>query len=131
MGGLYTVDNAETQSPAITTTYTLAGQKVAVREGGTLSYLVTDHLGSVIALLDGDGDLIEGSQQRYYPFGATVGRQHRNSLVVYWSAHEHFRFWADGLQCAFYVAKAGSLCATGYDCAGRAAGIESLQLRIQ
>jgi RHS repeat-associated protein len=70
MGGLYTVEDAESGSPAITTTYTLAGQKVAVREGGALSYLVTDHLGSVIALLDGDGDLIAGSEQRYYPFGA-------------------------------------------------------------
>ena len=70
MGGLYTVEDAESGSPAITTTYTLAGQKVAVREGGTLSYLVTDHLCSVIALLDGDGDLIAGSEQRYYPFGA-------------------------------------------------------------
>jgi hypothetical protein len=43
---------------------------VAVREGGTLSYLVTDPLGSVIALLDSNGDLIAGSEQRYYPFGA-------------------------------------------------------------
>jgi hypothetical protein len=65
MGGLYTVEDAESGSPVITTTYTLAGQKVAVREGGALSYLVTDHLGSVIALLDGDGDLIAGSEQSH------------------------------------------------------------------
>jgi RHS repeat-associated protein len=39
-------------------------------DGSGIRYLLGDHLGSVIALLDGDGDLIAGSEQRYYPFGA-------------------------------------------------------------
>ena len=29
----------------------------------------TDHLGSVIVLLDTTGDIVEGTEQRYLPFG--------------------------------------------------------------
>jgi len=56
------------------TTYTIAGQMVAVRvkvSGGsnTLYYTYTDHLGSVVAMSDTAGGVINGSLARYDPFG--------------------------------------------------------------
>jgi hypothetical protein len=52
--------------------YSFAGQMVAVRAcpSGTcsgLNYLLTDHLGSVVAVTDSAGGLL--TQQRYLPFG--------------------------------------------------------------
>ena len=51
--------------------YAIAGQTVAVRtmtgETNTLNYLLTDPLGSVVAVTDEDGALV--SEQRYLPFG--------------------------------------------------------------
>lgn len=59
------------------TTYSLAGQAVAVRVqvvGGSNSfyYLHTDHLGSTTALSTSGvpSSLVSGSTARYYPFGA-------------------------------------------------------------
>jgi len=54
------------------TTYTLAGQLIAVRvhtgaTGNGATY--TDHLGNVVAWSDADGALIAGSLARYEPFG--------------------------------------------------------------
>jgi hypothetical protein len=60
--------------PATTTRkyYSIAGQPVAMTTctGGTcagLSYFLTDHLGSVVAVLNSTGTIL--SEQRYLPFG--------------------------------------------------------------
>lgn len=42
---------------------------VAVDDGSDLLYLLSDHLGSVVAVVDDNGDLVLGSEQRYLPFG--------------------------------------------------------------
>jgi hypothetical protein len=51
--------------------YAFGGQTVAMRtiieSSTTLVYFLTDHLGSVVAVLDADGAVL--SQQRYLPFG--------------------------------------------------------------
>jgi RHS repeat-associated protein len=73
-------------SPAVTelsaptverVTYTLDGKTVAVRVSGHpdgdangLFYLHTDHLGSVTAMTDENGELVDDSVSRFYPFGA-------------------------------------------------------------
>ena len=54
----------------VTTTYYLAGgQRLALRQGGTLYYLVMDHLGSTSLTLDANGNLI--GEMKYYPYGET------------------------------------------------------------
>jgi len=47
--------------------YTFGGQRVAMRQGGVVYYLHTDHLGSVSVVSDGSGDLL--AAQLYYPYG--------------------------------------------------------------
>jgi RHS repeat-associated protein len=49
--------------------YAFAGMSVAMNSGSGLNYLLTDHLGSVIAVLGNESSGIPISQQRYYPFG--------------------------------------------------------------
>jgi len=68
-GGAY-----EVTGDTIRKYYSFAGQTIAVREyntstpsTSTLSYLLTDHLGSVVAITNASGTLT--SQQRYLPFG--------------------------------------------------------------
>lgn len=55
--------------------YQALGRKIAVRRdsggGGLLSYLLTDHLGSATAALNGIGLVIPGSAVSYWPYGAT------------------------------------------------------------
>ncbi len=69
-GGAYEVQTggAETMTKVY---YAIAGQTVAVRTmttgSSTLNYLLTDHLGSVVAVTDEEGALV--SEQRYLPFG--------------------------------------------------------------
>jgi RHS repeat-associated protein len=48
--------------------YSIAGMMVAVNDGTGLQYLLTDHLGSTVAVTNSSGTLT--SQQRYLPFGA-------------------------------------------------------------
>jgi RHS repeat-associated protein len=62
MGGSY-----EVTGEAVRKYYALAGAMVAMRDADGLKYLLTDQLGSVVAVTDEDGDLSE--QQRYLPFG--------------------------------------------------------------
>jgi RHS repeat-associated protein len=62
MGGLYEVNGS-----SVTKYYSIAGSTVAMNDGSGLKYLLTDHLGSVVAVTDSSGTLI--SQQRYLPFG--------------------------------------------------------------
>ncbi|MCP4427086.1 MAG: LamG domain-containing protein, partial [Chloroflexi bacterium] len=57
------------------TTYSLAGQAIAVRVTGDLDgndglyYMHSDHLGSASAMSDADGALVPDSLARYTPFG--------------------------------------------------------------
>jgi len=46
----------------------VAGQRVAMRDSSGVKYLLTDHLGSVSAVLNASGSLL--SEQRYLPFGS-------------------------------------------------------------
>ncbi len=53
-GGLYEVTlSAAGQETGVKRYYAVAGQIVALRDGGGTFYLLTDHLGSVVAVLDG------------------------------------------------------------------------------
>ncbi len=54
----------------MTTTYYFAGStRIAVRQGGVLSYLVGDHLGSTSLTLNANGTKI--GEMMYYPYGET------------------------------------------------------------
>ncbi|MEW6085786.1 MAG: RHS repeat-associated core domain-containing protein [Chloroflexota bacterium] len=63
MGGQYEVKDGATKKY-----YSIAGMMVAVNDGTALQYLLTDHLGSTVAVTNSSGTLT--SQQRYLPFGA-------------------------------------------------------------
>jgi RHS repeat-associated protein len=63
MGGQY-----EIKDGAAKKYYSIAGMMVAVNDGTGLQYLLTDHLGSTVAVTNASGTLT--SQQRYLPFGA-------------------------------------------------------------
>jgi len=64
MGGQY-----ELKDGAAKKYYSIAGMMVAVKDStGALQYLLTDHLGSTVAVTNASGTLT--SQQRYLPFGA-------------------------------------------------------------
>jgi RHS repeat-associated protein/uncharacterized repeat protein (TIGR01451 family) len=65
-GGIYEVRDAA-GSVEIVKYYAVAGQRVAMRDSEGTKYLLTDHLGSVVGLVDNNGTLIE--EQRYMPFG--------------------------------------------------------------
>ena len=47
--------------------YAVGGQTIALRDAGGTFYLLTDHLGSVVAVLDASGAVV--GEQRYRPFG--------------------------------------------------------------
>ena len=64
MGGAYKVT---LETSAVRKYYSIAGQRVAMNDGDGLKYLLTDHLGSVAAVLSEAGTFI--SEQRYMPFG--------------------------------------------------------------
>jgi RHS repeat-associated protein len=49
--------------------YSIAGTMVATQDASGLQYLLTDHLGSTVAVTNASGTLT--SQQRYLPFGGT------------------------------------------------------------
>jgi RHS repeat-associated protein len=63
MGGQY-----ELKDGAIKKYYSIAGMMVATQDASGLQYLLTDHLGSTVAVTNASGTLT--SQQRYLPFGA-------------------------------------------------------------
>jgi RHS repeat-associated protein len=64
MGGQYEIKDGATKKY-----YSIAGMMVAVNDGTGLQYLLTDHLGSTVAVTNSSGTLT--SQQRYLPFGGT------------------------------------------------------------
>ena len=47
--------------------FTFAGQTIAMKDANGLKYFLTDHLGSISAVLNSSGNVL--SQQRYLPFG--------------------------------------------------------------
>ncbi len=53
------------------TDYTLGSQQVALRQGGVLTCLHGDHLGSASLATDASGAKIVHSDTRYYPYGVT------------------------------------------------------------
>jgi RHS repeat-associated protein len=67
-GGSYEVRDAA-GSPQVLKYYAVAGQRLAMMDGTTTRYLLTDHLGSVVAILDDSGNLVNAQEQRYMPFG--------------------------------------------------------------
>jgi RHS repeat-associated protein len=73
-GGSYTVVDAA-GSAEVTKYYSVGGQRIAMRKDGELSYLLTDHLGSVDVVLEQNeqGNWVSASEQRYLPFG---GKRH-------------------------------------------------------
>jgi YD repeat-containing protein len=62
MGGAY-----EVKDSTVKKYYSIAGMMVAVNDGTAVQYLLTDHLGSTVAVTNASGTLT--SQQRYLPFG--------------------------------------------------------------
>ena len=54
---------------ATTQYYTLDSQRIALRQGSTLYYLLSDHLGSTSVTLDAAGNAV--STLRYYPWGTS------------------------------------------------------------
>jgi RHS repeat-associated protein len=76
MGGAYEVTSEEGQSDTIRKYYSLSGITVAtlvtngqgqVDDGEDMYYFLTDHLGSVVGVMDASGTLV--AEQRYMPFG--------------------------------------------------------------
>jgi len=65
-GGSYEV-HLDGLSTDITHYYAIAGERFMRDSSGDLHYLLTDHLGSVVAVADAVGDV--ESQQRYAPYG--------------------------------------------------------------
>jgi RHS repeat-associated protein len=64
MGGQFEVKDGTTKKY-----YSIAGMMVATQDASGLQYLLTDHLGSTVAVTNSSGTLT--SQQRYLPFGGT------------------------------------------------------------
>mgnify|MGYP002073936708 FL=1 len=62
MGGQFEVKDGATKKY-----YSIAGMMVATQDASGLQYLLTDHLGSTVAVTNTSGTLT--SQQRYLPFG--------------------------------------------------------------
>jgi RHS repeat-associated protein len=62
MGGAYEVTGS-----TIRKYYSIAGMMVAMRDADGIKFLLTDHLGSMVAITNASGTLI--SEQRYLPFG--------------------------------------------------------------
>jgi RHS repeat-associated protein len=57
----------EKQGTTVTTYYYVSGQRVAMRQGGVVYYLHTDHLGSTSLTTNASGGVV--AEQRYYPYG--------------------------------------------------------------
>jgi RHS repeat-associated protein len=68
IGDWYDVEfNSGGTQTSATSTYYAGSQRIASRTDGTLSYVLTDNLGSSTTLLDIAGEVT--SEERYYPFG--------------------------------------------------------------
>jgi RHS repeat-associated protein len=67
-GDLYEQKVAGGQT-TITKYYLFGGRRVAMRQGGTLSYLCADHLGSTTLILNTSGGVV--SSEKFYSYGLT------------------------------------------------------------
>jgi RHS repeat-associated protein len=63
----YEVKQSGTATPVVTKYYYFGGLLIAKREGGVLTYLHSDQLGSVVLETDTNGNLV--NDQRYYAYG--------------------------------------------------------------
>jgi len=78
IGGIYE-KKVGPSSTVVTKYYAALGRRVAMRTrdaamqgpAGTLTYLLADHLGSTVGLLDASGALVTGSRTSYWPYGST------------------------------------------------------------
>jgi RHS repeat-associated protein len=66
MGGMYEVENDGT-TDTIQQYYSIGGMSIGMATDGEMSYFLTDHLGSIVAVTDDTGTLT--SETRYTPFG--------------------------------------------------------------
>jgi len=66
---VYIGDSYEKQGAVVTKYYYVGGQRIAVRQGSTLSFLHGDHLGSATVATDANGNRI--GELRYTPYGVT------------------------------------------------------------
>ena len=62
-GGTYEINDDGGASESVTKYYSLAGMRVAMREGTDVSYFAADHLSSSSVVMDDTGTLL--SQNRY------------------------------------------------------------------
>ena len=70
-GGSYEIQDATSGTPEVIRYYSIAGQKVAMKDYSGVQYLISDHLGSTSMVLDDAGAIL--NEQRYMPFGEVRG----------------------------------------------------------
>ena len=88
--------NAAGQQMSVTRYYSIAGQTIAMRDAGGTVYILTDHLGSVVAVLDGSGSVVGEQRYRAAPRSEAEGPPLRpaapdagnrpNGSWLYWAA---------------------------------------------
>jgi hypothetical protein len=66
-GGAYEVRNPGSLDQSTLRCYAIAGMTVAMQDETILKFFLSDHLGSIVAVLDDAGAIL--SEQRYLPFG--------------------------------------------------------------
>ncbi len=71
IGGVYEEAHSSTGGvTGVTKYYQAFGRNVAVRTSAGLYYLLADHLGSTVGLLDTSGNVVLNSKTTYWPYGA-------------------------------------------------------------
>ena len=97
-----TIAIASGQVLATTKYYEFGGQRTAVRQNGTLSYLLGDHLGSTAVTTDSAGNrLATNTELRYYPYGSTRYNT-SNQVTTYRFTGQR---WDAGTAIYFYNAR--------------------------
>ena len=66
-GGSYEVENPGA-SETVTKYYSIAGMRVAMREGTSVHYFAADHLSSASVVMDSTGDLQSANREPLYAF---------------------------------------------------------------
>jgi RHS repeat-associated protein len=67
VGGVF----EKTNTGAVRKYYQAFGRTIAVRDGGTVRFMLQDHLGSTTELLDTAGATVANSEIAYWPYGGT------------------------------------------------------------
>ena len=98
-GGLYTVEDAA-GVPQVTKYYSIAGQRVAMTDGSGVKYLLTDHLGSITAVVVMDTYGALKANVPVYVFDGEVdtgisGLTDVNGRVEFTLPNGNYRFKAD------------------------------------